>query len=1118
MTYAELAVTTNFSFLQGASHAEELVLAAKALGLAAIGVADVNTLSGVVRTHVAAKKHGLRLLVGARLVPHDGPELICYPRDRAAYGRLSALLSLGKLRAGKGDCEIGLEDIKAHAEGQIFIAVPPSDLSGTFEETLTALAEDWQGRLYLAARFTYQGRNRERLARLAELGARVNAPMVAINDVFYHAPERRPLQDVLTAIRSGCTVAAAGGRLEANAERYLKAPDEMARLFAGFGPALRRTLTIMDRCTFSLDELSYEYPDEPIPEGETAQSHLETLTWQGADWRYRDGVPDKVRAALEKELALIKGLDYAPYFLTVHDIVAWARGQKILCQGRGSAANSAVCFCLGITSVDPAASELLFERFLSKERREPPDIDVDFEHERREEVIQYIYQRYGRHRAALTATVISYRPRSAVRDVCKAMGLSDDIASVMAGTVWGSWGSDIKSEQIRQAGLDPTSPVLRRAIHLIRQLIGFPRHLSQHVGGFILTRGALTETVPIGNAAMDERTFIEWDKDDINALGIMKVDVLALGMLSCIRKAFDLLALHKDTILNLATVPADDSATYDMLCKGDSLGTFQVESRAQMNMLPRLKPRKFYDLVIQVAIVRPGPIQGDMVHPYLRRRSRNETVSYPAPAPEHGPPDELERILKRTLGVPLFQEQAMQISIDAAKFSPEEANGLRRAMATFRKVGTILDYEDMMVNRMVARGYDPVFAKRCFDQVKGFGEYGFPESHAASFALLVYVSSWLKCHHPDVFCAALLNAQPLGFYAPAQIVRDAREHGVEVRPVDVNLSDWDNTLEPCAETGGLRAVRLGFRQVDGLAEADMEKLMEARQEGYGTPDALRRRARLNRRTLELLAAADAFGSMGLDRRAALWAVRGEAPGSTLPLFAALDVAEQGGERAQVLPQMPASEHVLQDYQTTRLSLKAHPLSFLRARYQSFGLSTLAEATSARDGARVRSAGVVLVRQKPGSAKGVFFVTLEDESGVANLVVWPRIGEIYRPVLMGARIMLVNGRVQRADGVTHIVVNQLIDRTHDLDLLSEGSGAALLTQDPLGTVLAPADHGKSPLPGPTRRTKRDARAAPLLLPAPNPAPVPAPQPIAPRRRAGGGHPRNVRIIPKSRDFH
>ena len=791
--FAELVAMSNFSFLRGASHGEELVRQAKTLGLSAIGIADRNTLAGAVRAHVAAKEAGMKLLIGARLIPQDGPELICYPTDRAAYGRLSKLLTLGKIRAPKGECHITLDDIIAHSEGQIFILISPVFPSLTAENTLRTLAEHWPNRLFLAARYAYSGRNRARIARLAELGARTGTPIIATNDVLYHTANRRPLQDTLTCIREHCTLADAGHLLEANAERHLKSPEEMARLFKGFAPALARTADIAARCNFSLDELAYHYPDEPVPPGKTPQEHLEHLSWEGANWRYPDGVPEGVIAAIKKELTLIGELDYAPYFLTVHDIVHWARSQDILCQGRGSAANSAVCYCLGITSVDPDTSNLLFERFLSKERREPPDIDVDFEHERREEVIQYIYARYGRHRAALTATVISYRPRSAVRDVCKAMGLSDDIASVMAGTVWGSWGSGIKGEQIRQAGLDPTSPALRRAINLIRQLIGFPRHLSQHVGGFILTRGPLTQTVPIGNAAMPDRTFIEWDKDDINALGILKIDVLALGMLTCIRKAFDMLAVHKDIHHSLASLPAEDTATYDMLCAGDSLGTFQVESRAQMNMLPRLRPRTFYDLVIQVAIVRPGPIQGDMVHPYLRRRKGNETVTYPAPAPEHGPPDELERILKRTLGVPLFQEQAMQISIDAARFSPEDANGLRRAMATFRKVGTILNYEDKMVRQMVARGYDPVFAKRCFDQIKGFGEYGFPESHAASFALLVYVSSWLKCHHPDVFCAALLNAQPLGFYAPAQIVRDASEHGVEVRPVDVNLSDWDNT-------------------------------------------------------------------------------------------------------------------------------------------------------------------------------------------------------------------------------------------------------------------------------------------------------------------------------------
>ena len=1118
--YAELAVTTNFSFLRGASHPAEYVSQAALLGQAAIGIADRNTLAGVVRAHTQARDIGSRLLVGARLVPREGPELICYPTDRAAYGRLSQLLSLGKRRAEKGDCDLTLADIEAHAGGSLFILLPPDPPDAGFEATLARLARLWPGRCYLAARYHYGGRNREHLARLDALGAACGAPIVAVNDVLYHAPERRPLQDVLTCIRTHCTIEQAGFRLEAHAERHLKSPEEMYRLFRGFEPALERTLEIVARCRFSLDELAYDYPDEPVPPGRTPQQHLEALSWAGAAWRYPDGIPDKVTAALRKELRLIAALDYAPYFLTVHDIVAWARDHQILCQGRGSAANSAVCYCLGITSVDPDTTSLLFERFLSKERREPPDIDVDFEHERREEVIQYIYQRYGRHRAALTATVISYRPRSAVREVCKALGLSQEIATALAGTVWGSWGSDIKRAQIRQAGLDPNTPLLRRAIQLTRQLIGFPRHLSQHVGGFILTRTALTETVPIGNAAMPDRTFIEWDKDDINALGIMKVDVLALGMLSCIRKAFDLLAQHKGIAHSLASLPPEDPATYDMLCAGDSLGVFQVESRAQMNMLPRLRPRCFYDLVIEVAIVRPGPIQGDMVHPYLRRRQGLETVTYPSPAPEHGPPDELARILSRTLGVPLFQEQAMQISIDAARFTPEEANGLRRAMATFRKVGTIESYEQMMVGRMTARGYDPVFAKRCFDQVKGFGEYGFPESHAASFALLVYVSSWLKCHHPDVFCAALLNSQPMGFYAPAQIVRDAREHGVEIRPVDLNRSDWDNTLEPA--DGPFCAVRLGLRQVDGLREDEMQALLAARGGGYDRPEDVRRRTRISRRALELLAAADAFRSMGLDRRAALWAVRGEAAGKTLPLFAAADTAEQGAEPVTPLPAMPASERVIQDYQTTRLSLKDHPLSFLRARYREYGLMTAVEATAAPNGRRVRLAGIVLVRQRPGSANGVFFVTLEDETGVANLVVWPRVGELYRPVLMGARILLVNGRVQTADNVTHIVADQLIDRTDDLSLLSEEVQA-----DPFYGVLAHADHGKAPLsPQNAAAVQRRAelRAADPLLASLSPTdevrrPIQEtrasrPKPASDTRR----HPRNVRIIPKSRDFH
>jgi len=1079
--YAELQVTTNFSFLRGASHAEELVLQARASGLSAIGICDRNTLAGVVRAHLAAKEHSLKLLIGCRLELVCGLSLICYPTDRAAYGRLSTLLSNGKMGdTKKGDCHITLENVIALAEGQIFIAVPPPHVGEAFEARLIELAKLWPGRCYLAVSFRHGGRNREQIARLMALGERAGTPGVATNDVLYHIPHRRPLQDVLTCIREGVTIETAGFRLEANAERYIKHLEEMARLFAGHEAALHRTMEIADRCQFSLDELAYHYPDEPVPPGITAQKHLAHLAIMGAKERYPDGVPSRVLAAIEKELFLIEELDYATYFLTVNDIVAWARAQDILCQGRGSAANSAVCFCLGITSVDPDKSSLLFERFMSKERREPPDIDVDFEHERREEVIQYVYRRYGRHRAALTATVISYRPRSAVREVTKALGLSEDVGAAIAGTVWGSWGKDVSDKRIAESGLDPGNPMIRRAIKLTTELIGFPRHLSQHVGGFVLTQGPLIETVPIGNAAMPDRTFIEWDKDDIDALGIMKVDVLALGMLTCIRKGFDLIALHGGPRYDLATVPSEDVETYDMLCCADSVGVFQVESRAQINMLPRLKPRNFYDLVIEVAIVRPGPIQGDMVHPYLRRRNGLEPVVFPSPSPDHGPADELEQILGRTKGVPLFQEQAMQIAIDAAKFTPDEANGLRRAMATFRKVGTIQHYEEKMVNGMVTRGYEPDFARRCFDQVKGFGEYGFPESHAASFALLVYVSSWMKCHRPDAFAAAILNSQPMGFYAPAQLVRDARDHDVEVREVDVNHSDWDCTLEPAKNGPWPCAVRLGMRLVDGFGRDEAERLMQARGEGYEDPAAIRRRAGLRRSPLEALAAADAFRSAGLDRRQALWSVRGESKDLALPLFAAADEKEQGVDAEVRLPDMPRSEHVLQDYQTIRLSLKDHPMRFLRQAYGQMGVKTTQEINHMRNGSRASLAGVVLVRQRPGSAKGVCFITVEDETGVSNLVVWARVMETYRPVVMGARLLLVKGRVQSAEGVTHLVAEELIDRTGDLTLLSEDASRAL------DNALAHADE--------VRRPVDDHR-------------VPAAR-----------HPRQVRIIPKSRDFH
>jgi error-prone DNA polymerase len=857
--YAELAVTTNFSFLRGASHPGEMVAQADALGLAAIGIADRNSFAGVVRAYDEARKRSIKLLVGTRLVTADGFEALTYPTDRAAYGRLCRLITAGNLQAKKGECRLTFAQILSAAEGQIFIALPPpaclrgDERNNDFSSRLAALAETAPGRSFLAGAHYHRGDEPRRLGLLAELGARCAAPLVAVNDVVYHAPERRPLADVLTCVREKCTLAEAGLRLAVNAERHIKPAAEMARLFQDFPDAIARTVAIAEACRFSLGELKYEYPDEPVPPGKTAQQHLEDLTWAGAYERYSldrypDGIPAEVQNRLHDELSLIAKLDYARYFLTVYDVVAFARNhaKEILCQGRGSAANSAVCYCLGITSVNPDKSNLLFARFISENRGEPPDIDVDFEHERREEVIQHIYARYGRHRAAICATVVHYRSRRAIREVGKVLGLTEDVTAALAKTVWG-YGDGLPDDHIRQAGLDPKNSAIRQAVALAEELIGFPRHLSQHVGGFVLTRERLDETVPIGNAAMAERTFIEWDKDDIDTLGLMKVDVLALGMLSALRRGLDLLQAHYGEDYSLATLPADDRAVYDMLSRADSVGVFQVESRAQMSMLPRLKPRCFYDLVIEVAIVRPGPIQGDMVHPYLRRRDGIERKHYPSPHPAHGPADELKDVLKRTLGVPLFQEQAMQIAITAAKFTPDEADGLRRAMATFRHTGKVHLFRGKFIEGMAARGYDRDFAEHCFGQIEGFGEYGFPESHAASFALLVYASAWIKCRYPDVFCAAILNSQPMGFYQPAQLVRDARMHGVEIREADVNFSAWDCTLEPEAFSAHSRAngnpaedllagqppgsplsrgrtdgsnrhaVRLGFRLIAGLA-------------------------------------------------------------------------------------------------------------------------------------------------------------------------------------------------------------------------------------------------------------------------------------------------------------
>ncbi|MBY8335963.1 error-prone DNA polymerase [Alteriqipengyuania sp. NZ-12B] len=1173
--FVELGLVSCFSFLRGSSDAVDLVTTARMLGYDALGIADANTMAGVVRVHTEAKTLKLRPVVGTRIETVEGLAFLAYPKDRAAYGRLCRLISAGRMSTPdgrwqeKGVCEITLAMLADHAEDVQLILLPPDDLDARFTIAVPSNvipfrhpgldpgsrfsshtgAEEAGPRLggrgdenvmmipaafprliphltaqlptlrHIAAAYLYRGDDIAWIDRLDAMAREHGLSLLATNDVHYHVPERRPLNDVMTAIRHKTTVEAAGHLLHANAERHLKSPDEMIRLFARWPHAIMASRDIADACTFSLDELQYEYPRRAYPDGMTPQQHLEQQTWEGAKWRYSNVIPSKVKTTLEYELGLIGKLDLAPYFLTIKEIVDFARSQTppILCQGRGSAANSAVCFCLGITSVDPAEHQLLFDRFLSEERSEPPDIDVDFEHERREEVIQHIYREYGRDRAGLCATVIHYRPRMAIREVGKAMGLSEDVTASLARTVWGGWGREIGEDHVAETGMDITDPHLRRVLTLTSQMIGMPRHLSQHVGGFILTDGLLTETVPIGNGAMPDRSFIEWDKDDIDDLGIFKVDVLALGMLTCIRKGLDLLEDHYDRPLTLATIPQEDPAVYDMLCKGDSLGVFQVESRAQMNMLPRLQPRQFYDLVVQVAIVRPGPIQGDMVHPYLKQRrlarAGKTDFQLPAPAPEHGPPDELSSILGRTFGVPIFQEQAMKIAIDAARFSPAEANRLRRAMATFRSRGMVHAHEEMMVGRMIERGYDPDFSQRCFDQIKGFGEYGFPESHAASFAHLVYVSSWLKCHYPAAFACALLNSQPMGFYAPAQIVRDAAEHGVAVLPADVNGSDWDCTLEeispPSGEDMRPMALRLGLRQIDGFPEHVAAKLVAERVErgSYRDVAELRDRAGLAPSHVERLASADAFQSLDLPRRQALWDARSLIAAPDLPLFRAAAEREEGAEKARTaLPVMPLSEEVVADYQTTRLSLKAHPMTFLRADLAARGFVRACDLRERKFRSMVQVAGVVLIRQRPGSAKGVCFITLEDETGVVNLVVWPDLKEKQRKVVMGARLMEVRGRVEYDDEVIHVIAHHMTDATHML---------ARLSDDALRYELARADHVNSPLPSGKINPRDDLRDG-----AEDPAGGQATRPrdLIDELPNTGGHPRNVRIIPKSRDFH
>jgi error-prone DNA polymerase len=1159
--FAELVAASNYSFLHGASHPADLVGQAIAHRYTAIGIADRNTVAGVVRAYSALKeapdkardallkakqlqgqpaeltreeeascRTDLRLLVGARLVFTDGtPDIVAYPTTRKGWGRLTRLLTVGNMRAVKGNCILHFADLIDHAQEQLFIVLPEStatpqerhkarveydhrdergfsdavgygQLSSSGEakledikphltllppppprdlaDTLTRINRHAPGCVWLGVTMPHQGPDRRRLAKLKRIAADADVPLLATQDALYATPAQRPLHDVLTCIRLGCTLAEAGTRLHANAERHLKSPEQLARLFRTAPQAIDETVRFVSRIGFTLDQLCYEYPNEPVPSGWDAQTWLEHLVWQLALDRYGERVPEKALALMHEEFTLIRKCGYAPYFLTVHDIVRFARSYDppILCQGRGSAANSIVCFLLGVTSVDPMQYDLLFSRFVSEERSEPPDIDVDFEHERRELVMQYIYKRYGRHRASIAATVIHYRSRSAVREVAKVLGLSEDISNRLVSTVWGSFSTELEERRFIDAGYDLRNPEIARLRMLVDQLLEapFPRHLSQHVGGFVLTQDRLDETVPIHNGAMADRSFIEWDKDDIDALRLMKVDVLALGMLTCIHKAFDLMRRHDlgDHTLEV-DLGANDPEVFEMLQRGDSVGVFQVESRAQMNMLPRLKPVSLYDLTVQVAIVRPGPIQGDMVHPYLRRRMGIDKAEFPSPKPPHDP-DELKNLLGLTFGVPLFQEQAMKLAIVAAEFTPSEANQLRRAMATFRHVGGIDKFRDKMIGGMVRRGYRQEFAERCYRQIEGFGSYGFPESHALSFARLVYVSSWIKCHHPAVFACALLNSQPMGFYAPAQIVRDAREHEVEVRGVDVAASDWDNSLERAADGG--HALRIGFRQIDSFREAWGASIMAARADGPFTDiEALARRAKLPQRALKLLADADALRTLAGSRRDALWDVR-RTPDADLPLFAAARAGELGVEPAMALPAMHAAEHVALDYQTKRLSVNSHPMAHLRATLAREGVFSCRDAAAEKGGTRARVAGIVLVRQRPGNGKAIF-VTLEDETGIANLLIWARTFEAQRRPIMAARLMLVEGEVQRSpEGVVHIIVSNAEDRSTLLDTLSDGGA-------------------------PTAPVQMDRYAPPY-----------------PDGCGNYGHPRDARVLPKSRDFH
>lgn len=1085
MTYGELCTTSNFTFLKGASHPEELVTRAAELGLSAIAITDQNSLAGVVRAYAALQEikrsatdditirstkqldhssrqvtqgasiarpdiEGLlpKLIVGTRLVLQDSTvHWVALPKDRKGYEALSRLLTVGKRRAPKGQCRLSHRDLLEGCLGMTLIAVPQKRY-GDAADPIAEMARTYPSNVYLGCAPRYDGNDQASFDRCMALSHATSAPMVAIGDVLMHHGSRRQLADVLTCLREGCSIDDIGKRALPNAERRLKGEQDMARLFSNYPAAIKRTQDIIAKCSFCLSELSYAYPTE-VANGETGQDRLVRLTHLGLKRRYPNGASERVQGLVHKELTLVKTLGFAAYFLTVHDIVIFARAQGILCQGRGSAANSIICYALGITDVGPETITMVFERFMSEHRGEPPDIDIDFEHERREEVIQHIYEKYGRHRAGLCATVIHFRTRAAIREVGKVMGLSQDVLAGLTGQIWGMSGNGVDEDRVRELGLDPTDRRLAQTLRLIGEVIGFPRHLSQHVGGFIITQGRLDELCPIENAAMEDRTVIEWNKDDIDTLGILKVDILSLGMLTCIRKCFDLISTHDGPELSISTVPQEDTKTYDMLCVADAVGVFQVESRAQMNFLPRMLPRTFYDLVIEVAIVRPGPIQGGMVHPYINRRQGKEPISFPSV--------ELEEVLGKTYGVPLFQEQAMQIAVVAAGFTPEEADHLRRSLATFRKMGTIGTFRDRFINGMLERGYKPDFADRCFTQIEGFGEYGFPESHAAAFALLAYVSAWLKCHHPAAFACALLNSQPMGFYAPAQIVRDAREHSIEVRPICVNNSDWDNHLEKRAD--GTLALRMGFRQIKGMKQDDAEWIVSARGNGYHDIPSLWHRAGVTSGALERLAEADAFTGVGLARRDALWQVKAIRADTPLPLFNNPIDGEVINEPTVTLPVMNLGEAVVEDYVAMRLSLRAHPVELIRPTLDN--ITPHAELTHVPLG-RITVCGLVITRQRPGTASGVVFLTLEDETGVSNIVVWAKVYKQFRAVVMGGRLLQVSGYLQREGIVVHLIAQDIQDISYKLSELGHPM------DNEIGQTLPQADD--------TPRTKQPASAS------------------------------------------